>query len=240
MRDVCYCMTRNLYPRIVPSLKSLLTNGNVDRVYILAESDGIGIDLPECVKVINVSNQNWFRLNGPNAQNVWTYMVMMRIALCHVFPGKQKILSLDVDTIIRGDISSLWDIDLDGKYCAAVEEPNRKPGSVYVNCGVVLWNLDEMRSGKADEVIRNLNARWYEFSEQDAFNEAHEGKVHLLPAGYNATHWTGMPADAVIRHYAAEQNWWNKEELEAWKQKPWVIRTETGTGNEAFPPREEQ
>ena len=97
-----------------------------------------------------------------------------------------------------------------------------------------------MRLGKADEVIRNLNARWYEFSEQDAFNEAHNSKVHLLPAGYNATHWTGMPADAVIRHYAAEQNWWSKEEVEAWKQKPWVIRTETGTGYEASPPREEQ
>ena len=37
MKAACYIMTRNVYKDIVPSLKSLLINSDVDKVYILAE-----------------------------------------------------------------------------------------------------------------------------------------------------------------------------------------------------------
>ena len=56
MKVACYAATRNYYMNVFPSLKSLLRNGNVDRVYILAEDDDIGIDLPAKVIVKNVSH----------------------------------------------------------------------------------------------------------------------------------------------------------------------------------------
>lgn len=56
---VCYFMTRNIYQDIVPSLMSLLRNGNVDKVYILAEDTDIGIDLPAKVTVWSVNHMNW-------------------------------------------------------------------------------------------------------------------------------------------------------------------------------------
>ena len=39
---VFYLVTRNLYPKVIPSLKSLLKNGNVDEVIIMAEDRDIG------------------------------------------------------------------------------------------------------------------------------------------------------------------------------------------------------
>lgn len=221
----CYCVTRNIYDKVIPSLKSLLKNSDVDTVYILAEDPAIGHPLPlSRVKVIDVSGQTYFPPTGPNFTCQWTYMVMMRVALCHILPDVDKILSLDCDTIVREDISDLWNWDLRDDYFAAAQEIHRDfHGQAYHNCGVVMWNLKQMRDGKADEVIRALNTRRYQFCEQDALNALCAGRIQALPSMYNVCRFTKEPWPAPkIRHHAAEGDWYNREaEVRYWKDLPW-------------------
>ena len=230
LKAACYCMTRNIYPQAIPSMKSLLTHSDVDKIYLVTEDDDIGYDVPDCVEIRNVSGQTWFKPDGPNYHSGWTYMVMMRMALCHLFPEWDRMLSLDLDTIVRHDISHLWDVPIQNHYCAGVIEPGKsRDGNPYINMGVVVWNLKKMRDGKADEVIQKLNTNWYRLNEQDCFNACHEGKVYRLAAEYNANWCTDLNRGIRIRHYAAEPGWYeNSPEVKEYIQKPWEECIERG------------
>ena len=119
---VSYCMTRNIYHMVIPSMKSLLANNDIDTVYLLTEDDDTGLDLPDKVKTINVSGQQWFKHDSPNFYNRFTWMVMMRMALPFVLADEERVLSLDLDTIVQQNIESLWDLNMDGKYIAGAIE----------------------------------------------------------------------------------------------------------------------
>jgi lipopolysaccharide biosynthesis glycosyltransferase len=207
---VCYCVTRNLYPLIMPSLNSMLENGGVDRVFLLAEDDGIGIRLPERVTVRNVSGQTYFRADGPNYSNKWTYMAMMKAAAAKVFPELDRILTIDHDTIILGDISELWELPMDDCYAAGAREPywSRVYGSCYVNAGVLMWNLRKMREdGTVERIIYSLNTKHYPLHEQECVNEILRGKLRTVDSCFNFCDFVDLPQREIkILHFAGRQH----------------------------------
>lgn len=189
MKYAVYCMTRNIYRMIIPSLKSLFVNSSVDKVFILAEDDDVGFWLPDKCEIINVSGQKFFKADSPNFNSYWTWMVMMRIPLCHILPPEvDKVLSLDLDTVITQNIDDLWDLPMDGKYIAGAKEVelSRDKRCHYLNCGVAMWNLDMMRDGMADKIIDRLNKEKFLYCEQDAMNDTipDEGKL-VFGSEYN-------------------------------------------------------
>lgn len=213
-KAAAYCMTRNLYNAAVPSIKSLLVNSDVDVVYLIIEDDEFPVKLPR-TKVINVSNQEFFRPDGPNMSSRYTYMAMMRAALCKILK-EHRVLSLDYDTIIDGDISELWTLPLGKNYLAAGLEPHKTTSDFQaINAGVVLFNLKQMRDGKADQIIEALNCQPYAFLDQDAINEFCQGGILPLDPKYNQHTWS-YPTDEkpVIVHYAGyEEAIWSRFEL---------------------------
>lgn len=222
MNCAAYTVTRNLYDRVIPSIKSLLINSEVEKIYLLIEDDKFPVELPKEVECINVSGQQYFRPTGPNNVYPWAYMSMMRVALCKVLPDVDTGLSLDADTIIDGDISMLWHYPIDDYYLAAVAEPDRCTAlRLYVNTGVALFNLAKMRDGKADELIRALNNRRFLILEQDCINELCQGGIALLPSTYNKCEFTA-PCDApAIVHYAGIRDWENVSLVQKYKDIPW-------------------
>lgn len=197
-----YCMTRDLYAYAVPSIKSLLVNSDVDTVYLIIEDDEFPVQLPR-VKVINAKDQTFFPASSPNFNQPWTYMVLMRAAL-HKVLKESRVLSLDYDTIIDGDISELWDLPLSKFYLAGGYEPHKTtPEFLYVNAGVMMLNLRKLRDGKGDEIVKALNKREYAFNEQDAINEHCQGGIYILPPEYNVHTWSASTdKKPIIMHYA--------------------------------------
>ena len=200
-------MTRNIYRMVIPSLKSLLYHNNIDKVYLLTEDDDVGFWLPKQVEVVNVSCQQWFKKSSPNYNNVFTWMVMMRMALCHVLPDAERILSLDLDTIIQDDITDLWDLPMDNKYVAGAIETalTKHRGYSYINCGVMMQNLDKWRDGMADHIIGLLNTKKYLYNEQDCMNKEipEDGKLIIDPC-YNYGFFNQeSPRMPKILHFAA-------------------------------------
>lgn len=116
MKAAVYVGTRNLYDDMLPAVKSILINSDVDKVYLLIEDDRFPHDLPDCVETINVSSQTFFRSNGPNYNLKWTYMTLMRAALPKIFPDLDVILSMDDDVIALQDVSDLWDLPIEDYY----------------------------------------------------------------------------------------------------------------------------
>ena len=193
----CYFMTRNYYKNIGPSLKSLLCNSDVDKVYLLIEDDDVGFDLPDRVECRNISKENCFNKNGPNYSSVWSWVVLMRVALTKLFPDYDKILSLDVDTLVVGDISGLWNVPIGNNYVAgALDLPLVTNDNTYINGGVMLLNLAQLRKdGKDDEMIRVLDTTKFSYPEQDCINKLCEGRIYLLNGIYNSgtIYGTGVP-----------------------------------------------
>lgn len=212
-----YTGTRNLYPEMVPAVKSLLIHSDVDEIWLFIEDDEFPYELPKNVKIKNVSSQKYFKPDGPNMKSKFTYMAMMRATLYKEFPKLDRILALDVDTLANDDISDLWDVDLgDEYYLAAVREPARSwRDDIYVNIGVALYNLEKLRDGMGDEVVKALNEGNYTYLEQDVFNQKCKGKILEIGSEYNATNYTEPTNHPKIVHYAGMRH-------EEWRKIPLV------------------
>lgn len=212
-----YTGTRNLYPEMVAAVKSMLIHSDVNEIWLFIEDDKFPYELPDIVKVRNVSGQKYFKADGPNMKSKFTYMAMMRATLYKEFKDLNQILSLDVDTIVNEDIDDLWEINLgDEYYLAAVPEPARSfRDDIYVNIGVALYNLKKLRDGKGDEVVKALNEGNYTYLEQDVFNQKCKGKILKLSSIYNATDYTAPTTSPKIVHYAGIKH-------DIWKRTPLV------------------
>lgn len=227
MKAACYVGTRNLYYDMLPAVKSILINSDVEKVFLLIEDDEFPFWLPECVKTINVSDQPYFKKDGPNFNHFWTYMTLMRAALPKVLPDIDVILSMDDDVIALKDVSAVWDLPIDDYYYAAAKEPLKSEGGadykfpLYTQMGVVLFNLKKLREdGMCDRVIDALNAYWFSIAEQDCMNLLCQGKILEMPGEYNATNYT-VGGDAKMVHFAAIKDWTNLPEVQKYRNIPW-------------------
>ena len=197
-------------------------HSNVEKIYFLIEDDQFPYELPPEIECINISGQTYFRPDGPNFNNVCTYMVLIRAAYTKIFPDLDSILSIDMDTVVNENISELWDLDLTDYYLAAVEERklSQQEGS-YINMGVAMLNLKKIREDKKDdEMIDALNTYWYRYKEQDCFNEFFRGKVLILPSDYNACIQADPPMHEKITHFAGHYKLEEFPHFNYYKQLP--------------------
>lgn len=219
MRAAVYCGTRNLYQHMVTAAKSLMIHSNVEKIYFLIQDDVFPYQLPQIFECINVSNQQYFRKDGPNYKSKFTYMALIRAALTKIFPNLNTILSLDVDTIVNENISDLWDIDLTNYYIAGAIEPKKSTENyMYINAGVMLINLKKLREDKKDdEIINILNTNHFTFDIQDAYNKQCQTKIYELSPEYNVNSFTKFKQIQCqkIIHFAAMK-------LEKWIKYPLI------------------
>lgn len=224
MKSVCLCGTRNIYHDMIPCIKSVLKNTDVDKIYLLIEDDEFTEWLPNKCKCINVSGQELFDPEGPNYKSHWTYMAMMMCGLTKYIPD-EKVLYLDYDVLVLEDISELWDMDMTDYYFAAGIEPQRsRKNYTYCNTGVVMFNLDKLREdGKDDEAIHALNTKVYRFPDQDVMNDVCQGHIRILDPMYSHTlvGCTQKSKHPKIKHYAGMLNWQTSPRILMYRNMKW-------------------
>lgn len=207
------------------SAKSLIANSDVEVVHFIIEDSEFPCELPDIIQCHDLSAQELFKPSSPNMRSGYTYMAMMRVALCHILTEADKVLSLDADTIVMKDCSEIWDVPMDGCYFAASEEWHRTAdGLQYCNHGVVLYDLEKMRDGKADECIEVLNRKKFTWVDQDVANYLCQGRIAKLPGKFNSNWWTTKNRGrAVVKHYAgqAASKWRDLPEVVKWRDMPW-------------------
>ena len=225
MKHAVYCGTREVYGDMETAAKSLIANSDVGKVHLFIADAEFPRPLPDIVECHDASGQGYFAKDGANSNTPYTYMTMLRAALCHELPELDVVLSLDTDTIAVADASEAWDIDIDGCYLAATPESwaTPRPGLFYCNTGVSLFNLARLRDGKADEIIDVLNRHYFRWPEQDAINYLCQGRMAYMPPIYNWCPWVvrGDYKHPRIIHYAAMNNWRGKEPAVKYRDMPW-------------------
>lgn len=211
MKAAAYCATRNLYPHLVPAIKSLLMHSGVEKIYLLIEDDEFPEWLPEECVTINASKQKYFPKTGVNYDSVFSYMAAMKIVLCEYLPKDlDRVLVLDVDTIVDQNIDELWEIPLDGYWFAGVAD--RGPTidldvPLYINNGVTVQNLKEIRKSAIwRKLVKAINTEKFFLFEQDILNKYSQGHILELPSKFNYF-WCQDPCEwPAIIHHAGQRN----------------------------------
>lgn len=121
-----------------------------------------------------------------------------RIIIPNLFPNLKKVLYLDCDTIVIGNVLELYKININNYYFAAVEDLymgqarhndlNIPLAAKYFNSGVMLINLERWRNNNLSQLILNFikNSKIkLEFHDQDAINANTFNKWLNLPLKFN-------------------------------------------------------
>lgn len=225
MKHAAYCGTRAIYGDMETSAKSLIATTDVDKVHFIIEDAEFPNPLPSIIECHDMSGQQFFLDGGANMRSMYTYMAMMRIALCYVLPDVDAVLSLDADTVFLKPADEIWRTPLAGRYFAAVPEWHRSlDGLTYCNFGVVLYNLAKLRDGKAAECIEVLNTHRFQWVEQDVGNYLCQGRIAELHPQFNSCWFTDRNApDPVVKHYAGDASggWRNAAPVMEYRGMDW-------------------
>lgn len=207
MKTVLYSATRNLYQDMVVSMKSLLYHTKVDRVYCFIEDDEFPYKLPDFVKTINITKQTFLHPQGMNMDNAYSYIVLYR-AIAFKFIDEDIVLNIDCDTIVRKDISKLFEQDMSDYFYAAVQEDHTNMRTIwpYFNFGVTILNLKKMKE-REQILIDLLNESKQRCPEQDCMMLTYRDAILPMKNIYNASYCTNEynEKDVVIRHYVGHE-----------------------------------
>ena len=158
-------------------------------------------------------------INSKNIKTGYTPYAMIRLFAdeCELLPD--KLIYLDTDVLLSGDIGEFYDIDVENYDLAGVRDhygrffiyPN------YLNSGVMLWNLKAIREkGIFRRATKLCNDKRMLLMDQSAINKYAKKKL-ILPPRFNEQHKNRK--DTLIRHFSMRIKWFPIFKTE--KIKPW-------------------
>jgi lipopolysaccharide biosynthesis glycosyltransferase len=170
----------------------------------------------------------------------------LRIFAADVLPSHMtRVLYLDCDLVVLGNLWPLWTIDIEAVTLAGVPDPfgdfrraalGIDDGEPYVNSGVLLMNLTRWRAEDVTErLVHFIESKRSEliFHDQDALNAVLRGQILALEPRWNVQaqmfrpkrHRFADPGGAirqacrnpVILHYTSAEKPWNFRAIAARK-----------------------
>ncbi len=194
---IVYITDDNYTMPTIISIISLLKNmQNPPTVYIL------GIDLSNKnkeyfnglngVKLLNLDNK--YKNLDLKHRHV-TKSALFKFDLAEIFNEFDKILYIDSDTVIKDDIKTLLDTDVEGVYGGVVKDcigeiihndTKRLSVKNYFNSGVMLLNLAKMREDNIKEKLLNAKKTApVDYLDQEIFNIVFKDNVKFLNPEFN-------------------------------------------------------
>lgn len=156
-----------------------------------------------------------------------------RLLIGELLPDIDRCIFIDGDTIVKIDIAELFFIDLGNHYVAGVRDcgiqyrfstyegyhekleiPDMKD---YINAGVLVLNLDQIRKDGIVHIFLKQMRRNYLMMDQDVINASCYGSIKLLPLEYNVFSEFSENQDKLKGTYFTSQ------EIESAKQKVKIV-----------------
>lgn len=212
---VAYAADINLYEYLQPAIASLLAhNPEVKEIHVFLKEkrnmQAYGLTDERIIFHPFKDTFHFISTLGPYADYRFGLMTFSRLALPTILENESRVLYLDVDTLIRGNLSEFYNIDLDGYAVAGVKEPNKsKNGYIYLNAGVLLLNLDYIRdSGLWKEWLTMANeGPMLRDGDQDIINNTCQGKILTIDSKYNSNPYTFGSKNPIIEHGTPVKPW---------------------------------
>ena len=140
--------------------------------------------------------------NSPNEQCYCSPYTLLRLFIDLIPEIPEKILYLDVDILFNRDIKLLYDTKLDGYEYAASRDHYGKylihPN--YINAGVLLFNMKEVRqTGLFEKARKLIRTKKLLFADQSAIYRS-TIKKKMLPQRFNDQKF--LHKHTVVRHFS--------------------------------------
>ena len=155
-----------------------------------------------------------------------------RLFIASLFPQYKKILYLDCDIVLLGDVSELYRTELNGciiaaapeqfvRYTPEFREYAKKAVGVdpdgYVNAGVLVIDLDQFRAHRIEEQFIDLISH-FDFDlldpDQAYLNYLCDGYIRVLPNGWNKEPTErALEGELNLVHYALYKKPWQYDDV---------------------------
>lgn len=241
---ICFATDDNYVPFLTVALASMLDNASKNNFYMiyvltshLSEENMKSIkkhEVENCsIEFVQLSKeldkvQNMFHLRDYYSKETY-----YRIFIPNLFPQYQKVLYLDCDITVLGDVSELYNTEIHGYYVAAAQEEvmqtfevfgnyveqadgiNRKE---YFNAGILLINCRRWRNKLIAERFVDLLNR-YKFrvvQDEDYLNVLCKNNVKKLNLGWNKTSYKNEnfdDKDLKIIHWKINWRPWKYKDV---------------------------
>ena len=233
----------NYIPYLDVAISSLIANASKNHDYrIIVLNTGLSEDN---ILKVKQNETNGFKIDfidisdevkniKSSLKNVYHFSLVTyyRLFIASLFPEYDKVLYLDCDLVVLGDISELYNLELGDNILGAAPEQYVQntdefrlyaekalgvdPDS-YVNAGVLVMNLKEFRKAKIEEKFITLITK-YNFDlidpDQAYLNYLCYNKILMLPNGWNKE---PMPlvceGNKNIVHYALYKKPWQYDDV---------------------------
>lgn len=160
-----------------------------------------------------------------------------RLLAADILPKEyDKCIYLDVDICVCKDLSELFSMNMEDNYIAGViasgyvfnEKANcqrLKLDSMrqYVNAGVLLMNLKQIRKDNLTAKFIELSKNNYSSQDQDVVNVACYGKIKLLPFKYNVMTKYYVMRGGVYENDVRLRELFTEEEIQEASDDPVII-----------------
>jgi len=225
MLDIVYCCNDKLFDGLYLSILSILrrTKENIRFTVLTAELTNINKQYTKIndyhinllqnlvddfnsdsqLRVIDCSDKYKQIFNNTDVYRYTPY-TMLRLFIDEYNEFNDKVLYLDVDTMINQDIKQAFEVDLDGHELCACHERNFKHqnNGNYFNAGVLLFNIPEIRKTllfkKAIKYFKNNDPI---FADQDALNYSWT-KIKFWDNEYRFNYQNVLiEKDTIIKHF---------------------------------------
>lgn len=205
--NVAYAPDDKYTNQTVVSMKSVLEhNSDVEFIIMYSKlSDDSVNKLKSVGGLVHFLKMNEDDFKDLTLSSWVTVQAWFRIKLPQLRTDLDRILYLDCDTLVRGNLDELFSCNLDNKFLAGVKDVwgvdkyvkrlNMK-SNVYVNSGMLLFNCEYCRNNNFfDKVVSfaKNNAKIIEFCDQDSINKVADENKLVLDPKYNFmdTWWRG-------------------------------------------------
>lgn len=174
------------------------------------------------IKIAHISTATYYRLQLPS-----------------LLKEIDKCIYLDIDLVVKHDLSELFLTDIENQYIAGVRaagyygspekieyQKNRlgiSDFSTYVNAGVLVLNLRKMREDGLEEKCAELIEKEWESQDQDILNVACLGKIRLLNTKYNVMTKYPLDDDEAYDKVECLKRAYLEQEWEDGRKEPVII-----------------
>lgn len=191
------------------------------------------VDMDEYFKNIQYSHNNF--------THSITTATLFRLKVPSVLTNLDKVLYIDTDILVRGDLAELYNMPIGNAYLAGVPavwaHANRKDREkwltrtgipdmdYYINAGVIIMNLKEMRADDIEKKCFDLIG-YEKFKGLDGdqliLNYTCYGRIAFMPCRYNVT-------ASNIKHFERMRVVFSGKEIREAVENPTIIHW-TGAG----------
>lgn len=241
--NIVYASDEKFAEVLSVSMESLLTHNKNVVVYVL--NNGIKEKSVEKLKrqaeryeseihFMSLKNLKEYAGRELSCQSKISLTAYFRLFIPQILPlSVEKLLYLDCDTMVRKDLTDLWERKFDG--CAAVAEPTAplmkekiglKRSDYYFNSGVLLVDLKKWREEKImEKFVKYMEEMQGDvsFEDQGVINHVLKNEISALPFKYNVTtQFFDFGYDGFSMMKKDEVRY-GRNEVETGLENPWIV-----------------